>query len=152
MEVEETTESPKKLWADVIRGNRNPVNGLQMEFGALKVVNGEVEIEEDDIISKVKYWETALIMYAIGGELNMNMVKQFMIKNLSFVKLSDMYYNDDGYFILRFRYFQDKDAVLMKGAYSIHNKLMLLRDWKSYFKMKMDMFHATILIGLEEFE
>lgn len=52
-----------------------------MQFVAPNVTNEGVEIEiEDDIASEVKYWETSIIMYAMGEELSMNMVKHFMDK------------------------------------------------------------------------
>lgn len=62
----------------------------------------EVEIEDEEIASEIKFWEYALIMYAIGREISMNVVKQFMEKNWNFVKLPDLYYNEEGYFIMRF--------------------------------------------------
>jgi hypothetical protein len=75
-----------------------------MEFVTPKLVNGEIEVEIDeaDIINEVKFWDSALIMYVLGGELSMNGVKQFMIKMWNLVKLPDMYYNEEGYFLLRF--------------------------------------------------
>lgn len=33
------------LWADVLSNNRNPENGMIIEFVAPKLVNGELEIE-----------------------------------------------------------------------------------------------------------
>ncbi|XP_058726404.1 uncharacterized protein LOC131597745 [Vicia villosa] len=72
----------------------------------------------------------------------MNTVKQFMIRNWNFAKLPDMYFNDEGYFILRFHSMDDKDLVLMKGPYTIHNMPMLLTDWKPNFDLKKDMLHT----------
>ncbi|KAL5170000.1 hypothetical protein HKD37_11G031783 [Glycine soja] len=91
-------EEPKKLWVDVISGNRIPSNGAAIEYFAPKVVEGEieVEIEEEDILSELKYWETTLIMYVLGRELSMNAVKQYMMKFWSFVQLPEMYYHEDG--------------------------------------------------------
>src|SRR4051812_13975257 len=128
----EEAETPQKLWVDVISNNRNPSNGMQIEFVAPQLVNGEVEvaIEEEDILSELRYWESALIMYVIGSDLSMNMVKQYMLKNWNFVKMPYMFYNDEGYFILHFHSVDDKDLVLMKGPYTIRNMAMLLRDWK----------------------
>jgi hypothetical protein len=133
--------APPQLWVDVLSGNRNPANGLAMEYVAPKRVNGEIEVEIDvtDIESEVQFWASSLIMYVLGGELSMNAVKQFMIRNWSFVKLPDMFYNEEGYFILRFHSFSDKDAVLMQGPYTIRNMPMLLRDWKPDFSLKRDM-------------
>ncbi|CAJ2662985.1 unnamed protein product [Trifolium pratense] len=134
-------DGTKKLWVDVLSGNRNPANGLAMEYVAPTRVNGEVEVEIDaaDIASEVKFWETSLIMYVLGGDLSMTAVKQFMTKFWNFAKLPDMFYNEEGYFILRFHSFQDKDDVLMKGPYTIRNMPMILRDWKPDFSLKRDM-------------
>lgn len=42
-----------------------------------KRVIGEVEIEIDneDIESEVKFWDSTLIMYVLGGDWSMNIVK-----------------------------------------------------------------------------
>lgn len=140
---EETNENkvPRKLWTDVISGNRKPENGMALEFFAPKIVEGKpiAEIKPEDIIGELKYWESALIMYVIGRDLSMNSVKQFMEKNWSFVKLPDLFYNDEGYFIMRFHSSQDKDEILSKGPYTIMNMTMLLRDWSPEFNLKRDM-------------
>jgi hypothetical protein len=131
----------QQLWVDVLSGNRNPANGLAMEFVAPKRVNGDIEVEIDftDIESEVKFWASSLIMYVLGGELSMNAVKQFMVRHWNFVKLPDMFYHDEGYFLLRFHSSTDKDVVLMQGPYTIRNMPMLLRDWKPDFSLKRDM-------------
>jgi hypothetical protein len=124
-------DSTRKLWVDVLSGNRNPANGLAMEFVAPKRVDGEivVDIEAADVESEVKFWASSLIMYALGGDLSMGAVKQFMIRHWNFVKLPDMFYNEEGYFILRFHSLKDKDVVLMQRPYTIRNMPMLLREW-----------------------
>lgn len=131
----------RKLWVDVISGNRNPGNGLALDFIAPTIVNGvaEVVIAEEDIVEEVKFWETSLIMYVVGGDLSMNMVKQFMSKHWNFVKLPDMYYNNKGYFVLRFHSHRERDDVLMKGPYTIRNMPVMLAEWKPNFKLKKDM-------------
>ncbi|CAK8576470.1 unnamed protein product [Lathyrus sativus] len=141
LEAEKGINEPRKLWVNVISRNRNPGNGLSLEFIAPKIVNGvpEVIIEEEDTINEVKFWETSLIMYVLGGELSMNGVKQFMTKQWNFIKLPDMYYNNEGYFILRFHSHKERDTVLLKGPYTIRNMLMLLAEWKPNFNLKTDM-------------
>lgn len=49
----------------------------------------EVEIEEEDVESEMKYWEASLIMYVIGKDLSLNVVKQFMIRYWNFIKLPE---------------------------------------------------------------
>ncbi|XP_058746350.1 uncharacterized protein LOC131619250 [Vicia villosa] len=69
------------------------------------------------------------------------------MKLWNFVKLPEMYYNDEGYFILRFQSVADKDAVLMSGPYTIRNLPMLLRDWKPGFNLKEDMLRTIPVWG-----
>ncbi|CAK8578828.1 unnamed protein product [Lathyrus sativus] len=143
----ESSQMKQKLWVDIINENRNPPKGLTMEFVAPKIIDGEVEIqiEEEDVEKEVKFWESALIMYVLSEDLSMNAVKQFMMKSWNFVKLPDMFYNEEVFFILRFHSFQDKELVLMKGPYSIRNRPMMLREWKPNFSMNKDMLRTIPL-------
>ncbi|CAK8569173.1 unnamed protein product [Lathyrus sativus] len=131
-------EEGQKLWADVLKDNRNPAKGRAMKFIPPQVVDGKIEvlIEEDDVSSEVKFWESSLILYAMGADLSMNVVKNFMTRSWNFVQLSDMYFNDEGYFILRFKSFTDRDEVLLRGPYMLRNIPLLIREWKLDFKIK----------------
>ncbi|WJX25298.1 hypothetical protein P8452_14354 [Trifolium repens] len=65
----ETTEAPiepliestmgKKLWVEMLNGNRNPEKGMKIKFITPKVVNGEIEVEidESDIINEASAME-----------------------------------------------------------------------------------------------
>lgn len=87
-------------------------------------------------------------MYVLEGDFNMNVVKQLIIKMWNFVKLWDMYYNEEGYFILLFHSYDDRDVVLMKGPYTIRNMPMLLREWNPYFNLQNNM-RRMILISVK---
>lgn len=77
---------------------KNPDNVMVIKFVASKLVNGEIKIEikGEDIESEVKFWESPLTMYVLGGELSMNMVKQYMMKSWNFVQFPCMFYYDEG--------------------------------------------------------
>ncbi|XP_058776305.1 uncharacterized protein LOC131650615 [Vicia villosa] len=140
----------RKLWVDVLNDNRNPAQGRSMKYVAPKMVEGmvEVEIAEEDITSEVNFWASSLILYIIGGDLSMNALKNYMTKTWNFVQLPDMYYNDEGYFILRFRSFSDRDDVLMKGPYTYRNMPVLIREWMLEFRLKDD-FLRTLPIWIK---
>ncbi|XP_058768322.1 uncharacterized protein LOC131642051 [Vicia villosa] len=130
----------QKLWVDVLKDNRNPAKGRSMKFIAPQLVEGgiEVSIEEADIVDEILFWRPSLVLYALGGELSMHAVKNFMIKNWNFVQLPDMYYHE-GYFILRFSSFRQRDDVLMKGPYSIRNMPLLIHEWRADFNLQTDL-------------
>ncbi|CAI8597013.1 unnamed protein product [Vicia faba] len=134
-------EGVRKLWVDALNDNRNPAKERSIKFIVPKMVNGEIEvkIEEDDVISEVIFWKPSLVLYTLGGELSMNAVKNFMIKHWNFVQLSDMYYHEEGYFILRFKMLRERDDVLMKGPYMFISMSLLIREWRLDFNLKDDM-------------
>ncbi|XP_058746636.1 uncharacterized protein LOC131619565 [Vicia villosa] len=130
----------RKLWVDVLNDNRNPAKGRSMRYIALKMANGvvEVEIAPEDVASELDFWASSLIMYVMGGDLSMNSVKTYMTKQWNFVQVPDMYYHKEGYFLLRFRSFTDRDEVMMRGPYTIRNMPLLLKEWSPEFKLKDD--------------
>lgn len=136
-----TEEQNPRLWTDVITGNREPARGLTIGYTAPAIVDGDIEItiEESDVISETKFWESSLIMYVLGGDLTMNSVKQYMIKFWNFVTLPEIFYNEEGYFILKFRTVTDRDAVMSRGPYTIYNMTMFIREWTRSFCLKDDM-------------
>ncbi|XP_058752736.1 uncharacterized protein LOC131625918 [Vicia villosa] len=111
-----------------------------MDYVAPKIVDGkvEVEIEDADVESELQFWDSALILYVLGGDISMNMLKQYMTQMWKFVQLPDMVYHDEGYFILKCRSHSDKEAVMMKEPYTLQNIPLLLREWKPWFRLKND--------------
>ncbi|CAK8562385.1 unnamed protein product [Lathyrus sativus] len=114
---------------------------MTIEFVASKMVEEdlEVEIEGEDVDNEMKYREASLMMYVIGKDLSMNDVKQFMTRFWNFIKLSEMFYHEEWYFIIRFKSFASKETVQMKGPYTIYNMPMILKDWSQDFNFKRDM-------------
>lgn len=54
-----------------------------------------------------------------------------------------MFYNEEEYFILKFRSTEDRDLVLMKGPYTIQNMPMLIRIWDQDFCLKRDLLRTV---------
>src|SRR4051812_17363987 len=98
-----------------------------------------IGIKEKDIESEMLYWDSTLILYVLGGDISMYMLKNYMECMWSFVQLSYMVYHDEGYFILEFRSDSDKEEMLIKGPYILRNMPLLLIDWKPGFSLKEDM-------------
>ncbi|CAK8531883.1 unnamed protein product [Lathyrus sativus] len=109
-----------------------------MEYVAPKLMNGvvEVEIYQEDTKTEPQIWDNALILYVVGEELCMNIIKNFILKIWNFVKLLGLYYHDEGYFLERFNNHEDRDAVMMKGPYTIRNIPMILKEWRPKFNLK----------------
>lgn len=75
-------------------------------------------------------------MYLRG--FNHECCKGFMMKIWNFQTLPELYYNEEGYFIIRTKSKSDKDAILMRGPYTIFKKPMFIHEWNADFKFKED--------------
>ncbi|CAI8595347.1 unnamed protein product [Vicia faba] len=130
-----------KLWIDVIKGNQNTIYGKALKFVAPKVVAGKpvVEIEHEDVESELRFWGSSLIIYAIGVDMSMNVVNNYMIKEWYFVKLPEMFYNEEGFLILKFKTIKEREVVMLKGPYTIRNMPMIIFKWRPDFSMERDM-------------
>lgn len=98
-----------------------PNHGVKMDFVAPEVVEGEVviAIEEKDVASEVELSENGLILFAVGEELTVIAVTQFMSKVWNTVSLSDIFYHDEGYFIARFKNNMEMDEILQNAPYNV---------------------------------
>lgn len=112
-----------------------------MKYVAPSLINRKVEIEidEEDADREIQFWRNALIMYVLGEDLSINIVKNYMMKQWNYVQLPDVYYHDEGYFILRFKTIEDLEAVLMKGPHTFEGMPMILKEWRPGFNLKKDM-------------
>lgn len=86
-------------------------------------------------------------MYVVDDELSIYGVRQFMSKVWNFFALPELYYMDDGYFIIRFKTKDEVDDVMAKGPYAIYKQTMFLKYWSANFVLK-DNLLRVIPIGL----
>ncbi|CAI8611328.1 unnamed protein product [Vicia faba] len=131
----------KKLRVDVISGNRIPANDLVLGYYAPLMMEGKpvVIISNEDVEKELMYWKNSAIMYVLGKDLSMNAVKQFMMRYWNFVQLPQLFYHDEGYFLMKFNSKQEREMVLMRWLYTIHNMPMIVKNWHPDFNIKRDM-------------
>lgn len=131
----------RKPWVDVIKGNRNHDRGMAVEYVAPALVNGKVEvtINEADIADELLYWDNVVILFALGENLSMHAVKKFMETTWNFVSLPELYYNEAGFFFVKFKNGDDKEKVMTSGPYFIYGKPLFIRYWTPDFEIKEDL-------------
>lgn len=74
----------------------------------------------------------------------MHAVKNFIQKAWNFVQLPNLYYHDEGYFMLCFKSHEDMDAILMKVPYTYKGIPILLKEWNPYFNHKKIFFEPCL--------
>ena len=135
-------DEPKpKPWVEVIQGNRSLNRGMAVDFIAPTFVNGkaEITIDESDVYEELEFQENSIILFALGQSLSMNAVKKFMEKTQNFISLPELFYNDEGYFIMKCKNREDMELVMEQGPYFIYGKPVFLRKWTTEFEMKEDL-------------
>lgn len=112
-----------------------------MDFNTPNLVNGEIEItiEDTNVAKELELWENAVILFALGETLTMNAVRKFMEKTWNFVALPELYYNKAGYFIVRFKSYEDREKVMAQGPYFIYGKPRFLKPWTTDFEIREDL-------------
>ncbi|XP_058722959.1 uncharacterized protein LOC131594767 [Vicia villosa] len=75
----------------------------------------------------------------------MHAVKNFMEKTWNFVALLELYFNEAGYFIVRFRTWEDLNKVMEQGPYFIFGKPIFLKYWSVDFEIKADLLRVLPL-------
>ena len=127
---------------------------MAVDFVAPTFVNGKakVTIDDSDVSGELEFWENLIILFALGESLSMNAVKKFMEKTWNFISLPELFYNDDGYFIVKCKNREDMELVMEQGPYFIYGKSLFLRKWTSDFEMKEDLLRVLpIWITLPQF-
>ncbi|CAK8570485.1 unnamed protein product [Lathyrus sativus] len=114
---------------------------MVVEFVALEIINGEIEmkIDESDVEDELDFWSNVMILFALGDSLSMNAVKKFMENSWSFVTMSELCYNEKGFFIVRFKSEQDREDVMSQIPYFVYGKLVFIRIWSPDFEIKDDL-------------
>ncbi|XP_058783726.1 uncharacterized protein LOC131658451 [Vicia villosa] len=120
---------------------------MNVGFVAPELINGKetITIDEADVTEEIKYWENAIILFALGETLSMHAVKNFMEKTWNFVALPELYFNDSGYFIVRFKSYEDLSQVMEQGPYFIYGKPLFLKYWSIDFELKDDLLRVLPL-------
>ncbi|XP_058725788.1 uncharacterized protein LOC131597091 [Vicia villosa] len=75
----------------------------------------------------------------------MHAVKNFMEKTWNFVSLPELYYNETGYFIVKFKNHEDLCQVMERGPYFIFGKPLFLKYWSIEFELKDDLLRVLPL-------
>ena len=112
-------------WKDKV--SKPPVSpiGMPLKFVAPTIENGKtiVSIESMDIDSLTKNWESAVVMYVVGGVTSVEIIRGFIRKHWSNVPIPSIHAHEEGFFILRFNSDSDVSKILNEGPYFLNRAL-----------------------------
>ncbi|XP_055800952.1 uncharacterized protein LOC129870258 [Solanum dulcamara] len=153
--VDPSTESPKsgenavvveeRKWTSLFTKNRATANGLSLDYLPPQMLNGKpiVHLDKDEVNQEIKKWSTALIAYFIGDVLGYNALTRYITQFWSNVATPQLYYHEEGYYVIRFRSTEDMNEIFYSGPYTINNRPIILKLWTVDFDFSKE-FPTTI--------
>lgn len=83
-------------------------------------------------------------MYVVGA-LKFKFLKTSIEKKWSTVMEIEVYYYNDGYFVITFATMEEKNSCLYSGPYTLANRHVTVNDWKPDFCFKYEVLKVVLL-------
>lgn len=70
----------KRTYRSLFPANRNPKNGMRLEFKEPVMVDGTptAVIDKEDVRDEINYWETALVGYVVGDTPSFSTIRRYV--------------------------------------------------------------------------
>lgn len=83
-------------------------------------------------------WRNAIILYVIGEAPTISYLKGFLQQQCEIKGEFEIFYHNDGYFIIRLELSKDKDRLLLDGPYTIANRPLVIKEWDADFSFEKE--------------
>ncbi|CAO2827739.1 unnamed protein product [Amaranthus hypochondriacus] len=129
--------TPVVSWKDKVSKPSPPV-GMPLKFVPPIIENGTqiVHIDANDVVDLVKMWERAIVVYVVGGNVSLDILKGFIRKHWSFVSMPTIHQHEEGYFVMRFNTDSECEDVIKGGPYFLNRAPMVVKKWNRNFDFK----------------
>ncbi|XP_021729884.1 uncharacterized protein LOC110696859 [Chenopodium quinoa] len=116
--------------------------GATLSFVAPKVQDGKLiaELQAAELEEGNRKWVNALIFYVVGFYPTIAAVLRFFAQQWNDMQKPDVYWHDDGYFIINMCSSDDRDTILCSCPHMFFGKPAIVKPWCPDFD-----FHAEIL-------
>ncbi|XP_074293179.1 uncharacterized protein LOC141620131 [Silene latifolia] len=88
-----------------------------------------LQLTIDDVASEVKYWETAVVCYVLGGNPPWELLQGFVQKLWGVYKFDKILFFPNGVFLVRFPTLECQNLVLQQGFPMFDNKPLVVKPW-----------------------
>lgn len=86
-----------------------------------------------EIEKETEKWKKTIILYVIGDTPTIAYLKIFLLKQCEVMGKFEIFYHNEGYFVIRFKLQHDKDKLLGDGPLMIANRPIVVKDWVANF-------------------
>nr|QIA97949.1 hypothetical protein AP_R.00g000450-v1.0.a3 [Amaranthus palmeri] len=111
---------------------------MQLKYVPPVVENGcqVVHIDAHDASDLVKLWERAVVVYIVGSQVSIEILKGFIRKHWHNVSMPAIHRHEEGYFILRFNSDNECEEIIKGGPYFLNRAPMVVKKWNRSFDFR----------------
>ncbi|XP_021863540.2 uncharacterized protein [Spinacia oleracea] len=126
---------PADPWKHLFVGSKMASKGAELGFINPLVKDGRkvAQLQQKELDSMADKWQAAIVMYVVGDSPTIAFVKRFMAAVWSNMTQPQVFYHDEGYFILKFANVEDKNTIVAGGPYTFYGKPVIIKPWVANF-------------------
>ncbi|XP_060200722.1 uncharacterized protein LOC132628988 [Lycium barbarum] len=92
-----------------------------------------VYVEEDEVKQQTQNWMNALVVYTMGDTLSYTYMSNYVTRNWNIVAFPEVYYHDEGCYIVKFQSPEDRYEIMFAGPYTMNSIPLVLQFWTPEF-------------------
>lgn len=132
------TEEEKDMVAHKIEeGELPPMRRRWISLGyvapILKQGKPTAQLCRDEIASETAKWKNAVILYVIGESPTLNYLRNFLQNQCEILGQMEVFYHNEGFFLVCFKDKKDKEKLLYEGPYTIASRPVIVKEWSADF-------------------
>ncbi|XP_075081709.1 uncharacterized protein LOC107826912 [Nicotiana tabacum] len=126
-----------QTWANVVGRNKLAMKGMNLQFIAPIIQNGEkiVKLDLEDVEQENEKWSSVIVLYVIGDSPTIGAMERFLSSLGKFLVKPQIYYHNDDYFVIRFSNVEERDQVLYSGPHTVNNRPIIMKAWSADFNL-----------------
>ncbi|KAL2905406.1 Chlorophenol O-methyltransferase, partial [Bienertia sinuspersici] len=127
-------------WTSLFEGSKLATKGKSLNFTSLIVVHGkpQARLSQAELKEGNSKWECSTIVYALGDTPTIASLGRFVEREWNFVSKPQIFLYDEGYFVIKFAFKEDRDKAVFVGLYSFFRISMLVKKWKVDFTFQKE--------------
>lgn len=122
--------------------------GMSLEYVAPIIEQGKptAQLSDGEIANEVAKWKNSVILYVIGESPTITYLRKYPKDQCVVEGLVEIFYHNEGYFLIRFEERKDKDKMLFEGSYTLANRLVIIKEWVADFCFKKEVLKEISLL------
>ncbi|XP_021765923.1 uncharacterized protein LOC110730426 [Chenopodium quinoa] len=121
--------------------------GDALFFFAPVVQNGKqvAKIKESELMEGNRKWSNALVFYVVSHYPTIVVVHRFIVQQWCDVQKPEIFWHDDGYFIINCCSISYKDTILCSGPQMFMGKPAIIKPWSPKFDFGAEILRTILL-------